>query len=54
MGAWPVLLHRFLEAGFDPLPRYVGRAEAASPATGSHRRHREEQARLVSGALDLP
>ncbi len=32
-------------------PRYVGRAEAASPATGLFKRHAEEQARLVDDAL---
>ncbi len=33
-------------------PIYVGRREAASPATGSAGRHREEQAALVESALD--
>ena len=32
-------------------PRYVGRTEAASPATGSLARHRKEQAALVGEAL---
>ncbi len=35
-------------------PRYVGRAEAASPATGFVRVHREEQARIVQEALTTP
>src|SRR5690606_8836928 len=42
------------EAGFaNPRPRYAGRASAASPATGSHKRHVEEQAALVDDALTL-
>ena len=34
-------------------PRYVGRPEAASPATGSARTHVKEQAELVDRALTL-
>ena len=34
-------------------PQYVGRAEAASPATGSLKVHTEEQAKLVDEALSL-
>lgn len=32
---------------------YAGRAAAASPATGSLRKHVEEQAKLVSDALTI-
>src|SRR3546814_2888581 len=40
------------EIGFaQPRPRYAGRYSAASPATGSHRRHLEEQAKLLDEAL---
>jgi 2-oxoglutarate dehydrogenase E1 component len=54
MGAWPVLSHWLRDA----LPegralRYVGRSEAASPATGSHHRHEHEQAAIVSEALGV-
>jgi 2-oxoglutarate dehydrogenase E1 component len=31
--------------------RYIGRAESASPATGSGRRHQQEQAEIVNDAL---
>ena len=31
--------------------RYVGRARAASPATGSHKRHVAEQEAIVEEAL---
>jgi 2-oxoglutarate dehydrogenase E1 component len=31
--------------------RYVGRAESASPATGSGKRHQQEQAEIVNDAL---
>jgi 2-oxoglutarate dehydrogenase E1 component len=42
------------EVGFArPRPRYTGRPSAASPATGSHKRHVEEQARLLDDALTL-
>ena len=34
-------------------PSYAGRKAAASPATGSAKRHAEEQVALVNGALDL-
>jgi 2-oxoglutarate dehydrogenase E1 component len=33
-------------------PRYAGRPEAASPATGSYKRHNAEQAKLVGAALE--
>ena len=31
--------------------RYVGRAESASPATGSGKRHQQEQAEIIADAL---
>ncbi len=53
MGAW-----RFMRESFEPLLdatgrelRYVGRPESASPATGSGKRHQEEQAALIDDAL---
>ncbi|MBC6405658.1 MAG: 2-oxoglutarate dehydrogenase E1 component [Rhodospirillales bacterium] len=58
MGAWP-FVSSFLEevaeeAGVkNPRPRYAGRASAASPATGSHKRHVKEQRALVNSALTL-
>ena len=58
MGAWP-FASTFIEEvaegiGFDkPRPRYAGRSSAASPATGSHKRHVAEQAALVDDALTL-
>jgi 2-oxoglutarate dehydrogenase E1 component len=56
MGAWN-FVHRRIEhvlAGLDiaaKRPRFAGRAEAASPATGLFKRHVEEQAHLVANAL---
>ena len=42
------------EIGFEkPRPRYAGRPSAASPATGSHKRHVVEQAALIDDALTL-
>ncbi len=34
-------------------PSYVGRPEAASPATGLAKRHVKEQAKLVDAALNV-
>ena len=56
MGAW-CYADRRIEAVLAPLgiaakrPRYVGRAEAASPATGLAKTHAAEQAALVRAAL---
>ncbi len=53
MGPW-----RFMREQIQPLLdasgrdiRYVGRPESASPATGSGRRHQEEQAAITSEAM---
>ncbi|MCK6452846.1 MAG: 2-oxoglutarate dehydrogenase E1 component [Alphaproteobacteria bacterium] len=58
MGAWTFVAPRIedvlAEIGAKQArPIYVGRAEAASPATGLHRRHVEEQTRLVTEALTV-
>ena len=56
MGAWS-FVDRRLEAVLEELggaarrPVYVGRAEAASPATGNFRTHQKEQEKLVDRAL---
>jgi 2-oxoglutarate dehydrogenase E1 component len=53
MGPW-----RFISEQMEPLLsptqrklRYVGRSESASPATGSRKRHQEEQAEIIREAL---
>jgi len=46
MGAWPFLHERLPEG-----TRYVGRPVSASPATGSHHRHEEQQKALIEAAL---
>jgi 2-oxoglutarate dehydrogenase E1 component len=56
MGAWNFVDRRIEQvlATLDiaaKRPRFAGRAEAASPATGLHKRHEEEQAHLVADAL---
>ena len=56
MGAWSFVDRRIEQvlAGLDiaaKRPRFAGRAEAASPATGLFQRHLEEQAHLVAEAL---
>jgi 2-oxoglutarate dehydrogenase E1 component len=58
MGAWH-FIDRRIEKALTGLnvratrPIYVGRAEAASPATGSLRTHLKEQADLVDRALTV-
>jgi multifunctional 2-oxoglutarate metabolism enzyme len=53
MGAWPFVRHRLPETlPFGKAVRYVGRPESASPATGSARTHRMEQAALLDSALN--
>jgi 2-oxoglutarate decarboxylase len=52
MGAWPFLHERL--AGLlrsNQTLRYVGRPISASPATGSHHRHAEQQKALIEAAL---
>jgi 2-oxoglutarate dehydrogenase E1 component len=51
-GAWP-FLHERLAAliGANRTLRYVGRPISASPATGSHHRHEEQQQALVAAAI---
>jgi 2-oxoglutarate dehydrogenase E1 component len=56
MGAWGFVDRRIerVLAGLDiaaKRPRFAGRAEAASPATGLFKRHQQEQAQLVDDAL---
>ena len=56
MGAWNFVDRRIEQvlSGLDVAakrPRFVGRPEAASPATGLFKRHVEEQALLVNDAL---
>lgn len=53
MGAW-----RSMEEQFTPILeptrrqlRYVGRTESASPASGSGRRHQQEQSEIIADAL---
>jgi 2-oxoglutarate dehydrogenase E1 component len=54
-GAWDFVewrLGRLL--GPARRPRYIGRPEAASPATGSHRMHQSEEDAIVEAALRRP
>jgi 2-oxoglutarate dehydrogenase E1 component len=58
MGAWSFLeprLERVLGSvgALHPRPRYAGRGESASTATGLHARHVQEQAKLIEEALSL-
>lgn len=53
MGAWDFLAER-VETTLEPGQslRYIGRPPAASPATGSYKRHTAEQHAIVSEALE--
>jgi 2-oxoglutarate dehydrogenase E1 component len=53
MGAWRFLRERMqpLLASSERGLRYCGRAESASPATGSHKRHAREQAAILEDAF---
>jgi 2-oxoglutarate dehydrogenase E1 component len=52
MGAWPFLHERMQQVvGGNQRLRYVGRPISASPATGSHHRHEEQQKALVTAAI---
>jgi 2-oxoglutarate dehydrogenase E1 component len=51
MGSWFFMEPRLRALGLAPV--YAGRNEAASPATGSHKRHAREQAQLLSEALGI-
>lgn len=53
MGAWRFLreqIQPLLEASGREL-RYIGRSESASPATGSLKRHQQEQAEILDEAM---
>jgi 2-oxoglutarate dehydrogenase E1 component len=53
MGGWTFVRERIQDAlGAGQKLAYAGRPESASPATGSGRVHREEQAGLVAAAFD--
>ncbi len=49
MGAWRFMFGYF--KGLERAIHYAGRVKNASPAVGSHKRHAEEQKRLVEDAL---
>jgi 2-oxoglutarate dehydrogenase E1 component len=54
MGAWWYVRSRILDLVSAELPLlYAGRAEAASPAEGSARRHSVEQGRLMTAAANV-
>jgi 2-oxoglutarate dehydrogenase E1 component len=50
-GGWSYMLPRLLDLFPDHRPRYVGRGDSASPASGSPRVHREQQDAIVREAL---
>lgn len=53
MGAWHFLLPRMPRViGPERTVRYVGRDEAASPATGSYKQHSSEQAEIINHAFN--
>ena len=52
MGAWRFIRNPLAEL-LGAEPRYVGRPDAAAPASGSHRLDRVEQERIVNEALQV-
>jgi 2-oxoglutarate dehydrogenase E1 component len=52
MGAWPFLSERLSALTGNRTLRYIGRPISASPATGSHHRHEEQQQALVKAAVE--
>ena len=52
MGAWPCLRPQLAKL-FGREPEYVGRPAAAAAAVGSHRRHGQEQARILDAAFGV-
>ena len=53
MGAWTFVRERLRALMGETTPlHYAGRDEAASPAVGSPRIHKEQQAALVSAAFE--
>ncbi len=53
MGAWYFVRRRLREAlSFGRELHYIGRPESSSPATGSLKAHRQEQAALISTAFE--
>jgi 2-oxoglutarate dehydrogenase E1 component len=51
MGAWSYISHHLTEI-LGERPRYVGRPDAAAPASGSHRLDSVEQERIIDEALN--
>ena len=52
MGAWPFIRAQFGERLFGRFPvQVVSREESASPATGSHNSHKQEQAEVITRAF---
>jgi 2-oxoglutarate decarboxylase len=51
MGGWTFVAPRLTGLLGNAVPRYVGRAASASPATGNYHIHESEQKQLVDGAL---
>ena len=52
MGGWSFIRH-YLSELLGEEPRYVGRKEAASPAVGFPRTHREKQEEIINEAFNL-
>jgi 2-oxoglutarate dehydrogenase E1 component len=51
MGAWRFMSEQFQNVLERRDIRYVGRPESASPATGSSKRHQQEQSEILNDAL---
>jgi 2-oxoglutarate dehydrogenase E1 component len=52
MGAWPYLVVKFGNTLFERFPfRGITRSASATPATGSHRQHKQEQKEIIERAF---
>ncbi|WP_269523558.1 2-oxoglutarate dehydrogenase E1 component [Coraliomargarita parva] len=52
MGGWTFMAPRLME-NLGKMPRYAGRKDSASPATGALARHKHEQAKLIKRAFGV-
>ncbi len=53
MGAWPMVDEWFCDTLDSRVMKYIGRKRSASPATGSPKIHKAEQASIVQGVFSL-
>jgi len=50
-GAWTYIQDKFSKTSFSGSLKYIGRVQSASPATGSHRKHKIEQEAIIESVF---